>query len=159
MAGTSAHPRSIQAVLSDALLFPHLIFTNRNHTFADIHPGVAKGFDAGADIVSSFYLNQRTAGSLRSTSSRLKSFIHLVITRGLLVNTSQIILLITFFVTSSHLYWLAVHINTKLHVNSFFQLLNARTSLQDKYAMENMILSADTVAHSTPPEYGLAVKL
>jgi hypothetical protein len=82
-----------------------------------------------------------------STSSLLKSLMNLVINRGLLVTAAQIILLITFFASSGHLYWsvsfsippsscllpfhvcqltrphrLAVHINTtKLYVNTFCQ--------------------------------------
>jgi hypothetical protein len=70
----------------------------------------------------------------------LRSFMHLVITRGILVTAAQILLLITFFATTGHLYWyvvlsnntyethtcrthrLAIHITTtKLYINTFCQ--------------------------------------
>ncbi|KAJ7466173.1 hypothetical protein B0H11DRAFT_2048739 [Mycena galericulata] len=132
-------------------MFPHSIFMNRNHTFA-ILAGIAKGFGAGADIVATIsmclFLKSANTGITR-TSSLLKSLMHLVINRGILVTAAQIILLITFFASSGHLYWLAVHINTtKLYVNTFFGMLNARTALHDKYATGHMSLSAETTANS-----------
>ncbi|KAJ7111610.1 hypothetical protein C8R43DRAFT_154034 [Mycena crocata] len=126
---------------------PHMIFMNRNHTFA-ILAGVAKGFGAAADIVATvaMCLFLRGAGTgISRTSSLLRSLMHLVINRGILVTAAQILLLITFFATSGHLYWLAVHINTtKLYVNTFFGMLNARTALADRYATGHMSLSAET---------------
>ncbi|KAJ7111618.1 hypothetical protein C8R43DRAFT_1139018 [Mycena crocata] len=126
---------------------PHMIFTNRNHTFA-ILAGVAKGFGAAADIVATvaMCLFLRGAGTgISRTSSLLRSLMHLVINRGILVTAAQILLLITFFATSGHLYWLAVHINTtKLYVDTFFGMLNARTALADRYATGHMPLSAET---------------
>ncbi|KAJ7664063.1 hypothetical protein B0H17DRAFT_1211478 [Mycena rosella] len=127
-------------------IHPHSIFMNRNHTFA-ILAGLAKGFDAAADIVATIamcmFLKSADTGITR-TSSLLRSLMNLVINRGLLVTAAQIILLITFFASAGHLYWLAVHINTtKLYVNTFFGMLNARTALQDKYATGHMSLSTD----------------
>ncbi|KAJ7727434.1 hypothetical protein DFH07DRAFT_231067 [Mycena maculata] len=141
-------------------LYPHSIFSHRNHTFA-ILAGIAKGFGAGADIVATvamcMFLKSANTGITR-TSSLLKSLMHLVINRGLLVTAAQILLLITFFATSGHLYWLAVHINTtKLYVNTFFGMLNARTSLQDKYANGHMSLSVETSASANSGRRSTAV--
>ncbi|KAJ7107571.1 hypothetical protein C8R44DRAFT_804781, partial [Mycena epipterygia] len=95
-------------------MHPHAVFMNRNHTFA-ILAGVAKACDAAADIIATIamclFLKSAKTGFSR-TSSLLRSLMHLVINRGLLVTAAQIILLITFFASSGHLYWLAVHINT-----------------------------------------------
>ncbi|KAF7290325.1 hypothetical protein HMN09_01290500 [Mycena chlorophos] len=118
-------------------LFPHNIFSHRNTTFA-VLAGIAKGFGAVADVVATIamcmFLNEAKTGISR-TSSLLRSLMNLVINRGILVTAAQILLLITFFATSGHLYWLAVHINTtKLYVNTFFGMLNARSALQDRYA-------------------------
>ncbi|KAF7334473.1 hypothetical protein MVEN_02276800 [Mycena venus] len=131
--------------------YPHSIFMNRNHVFA-ILAGIAKGFGAAADIVATIamcmFLSKADTG-IRRTSSMLKSLMHLVINRGILVTVAQILLLVTFFATSGHLYWLAVHINTtKLYVNTFFGMLNARTSLQERYATGHMSISGDTTAYS-----------
>nr|GAT51943.1 predicted protein [Mycena chlorophos] len=120
-------------------LFPHNIFSHRNTTFA-VLAGIAKGFGAVADVVATIamcmFLNEAKTGISR-TSSLLRSLMNLVINRGILVTAAQILLLITFFATSGHLYWLAVHINTTklyLYVNTFFGMLNARSALQDRYA-------------------------
>ncbi|KAF7327742.1 hypothetical protein MKEN_00353800 [Mycena kentingensis (nom. inval.)] len=118
-------------------LYPGNVFMDRNTTFA-ILAGIAKGFGAAADIIATIamclFLKEAKTGISR-TSSLLRSLMHLVINRGILVTAAQILLLITFFATSGHLYWLAVHINTtKLYVNTFFGMLNARTALQDRYA-------------------------
>ncbi|KAF8186133.1 hypothetical protein K438DRAFT_1446181, partial [Mycena galopus ATCC 62051] len=87
--------------------------------------GIAKGFGAAADIMATIsmciFLKSVETG-FRRTSSLLKSIMHLVINRGLLVTFAQILLLIVFFAFPEHLYWLAVHINTtKLYVNTFCQ--------------------------------------
>ncbi|KAJ7146979.1 hypothetical protein C8R44DRAFT_657234 [Mycena epipterygia] len=132
-----------------AMMFvhPHAVFMNRNHSFA-ILAGLAKGCDATADIIATIamclFLTSAHTGISR-TSSLLRSLMHLVINRGLLVTAAQIILLITFFASVGHLYWLAVHINTtKLYVNTFFGMLNARTALQDSYGTGSMSLSAES---------------
>ncbi|KAJ7820339.1 hypothetical protein B0H14DRAFT_3876328 [Mycena olivaceomarginata] len=132
-------------------MYPHSIFANRNHVFA-VLAGIAKGFGAAADIIATIamcmFLKSADTG-IKRTSSMLKSLMHLVINRGILVTAAQILLLITFFATAGHLYWLAVHINTtKLYVNTFFGMLNARTSLQERYAPGHMSLSGDTTAYS-----------
>ncbi|KAJ7782210.1 hypothetical protein DFH07DRAFT_1055083 [Mycena maculata] len=151
--------------------FPQHIFMHRSHTFA-VLAGIAKGFGAGADILATvamcMYLTSANSGITR-TSSLLKSLIHLVINRGILITAAQIFLLVTFFATSGHLYWLAVHINTtKLYINTFSDesesgsgvvdtspavtdgetmtvgMLNARTTMQDKYAMGDMSLGTSS---------------
>ncbi|KAF7291118.1 hypothetical protein MIND_01254900 [Mycena indigotica] len=117
--------------------FPHNVFMHRNMAFG-ILAGVAKGFGAAADIVATvalcIFLKEAKTG-ISKTSSLLRSLMHLVINRGILVTLAQFLLLITFFASSGHLYWLAVHINTtKLYVCTFFGMLNARTTLQERYA-------------------------
>lgn len=90
--------------------------------------GLAKGCDATADIIATiamclFLTSAHTGISRcvplprpltsriylfihdRRTSSLLRSLMHLVINRGLLVTAAQIILLITFFASVGHLYW------------------------------------------------------
>ncbi|KAJ6472671.1 hypothetical protein C8R47DRAFT_722461 [Mycena vitilis] len=133
-------------------MYPQSIFTHRNQTFA-ILAGITKGFGAAADIVATIAMCMflKSAGTgISRTSSMLKSLMNLFINRGLLVTAAQILLLITFFATSGHLYWLAVHINTtKLYVNTFFGMLNARTSLAERYATGHMSLTGDsTTANS-----------
>ncbi|KAF7361127.1 hypothetical protein MSAN_01144500 [Mycena sanguinolenta] len=132
-------------------LYPHSIFMNRNHVFA-ILAGIAKGFGAAADIVATIamcmFLKSAETG-MKRTSGMLKSLMHLVINRGILVTVAQILLLITFFATAGHLYWLAVHINTtKLYVNTFFGMLNARTSLQERFATGHMSMSGETTVNT-----------
>ncbi|KAJ7351530.1 hypothetical protein DFH08DRAFT_860644 [Mycena albidolilacea] len=119
--------------------YPQSIFMNRNHYFA-VLAGLAKGFGAAADIIATIamcmFLKSADTGITR-TSSILKSLMHLVINRGILVTATQILQLIFFFATANHLYWLAVHINTtKLYVNTFFGMLNARPSLQDRHTKD-----------------------
>jgi len=132
-------------------MYPHSIFANRNHTFA-VLAGIAKGFGAGADIIATIamcmFLKSADTG-IRRTSSMLRHIMHLVINRGILVTAAQILLLVTFFSTPGHLYWLAVHINTtKLYVNTFFGMLNARTTLQERYATGPMSLIDESTANS-----------
>ncbi|KAJ6589261.1 hypothetical protein B0H19DRAFT_1367671 [Mycena capillaripes] len=139
-------------------MFPQSIFMHRNHTFA-ILAGIAKGFGAAADIVATIamcmFLKSADTGISR-TSSMLRSLMHLVINRGILVTAAQILLLITFFATPGHLYWLAVHINTtKLYVNTFFGMLNARTALQERYATGPMSLTAES---TTANSHRLAIR-
>ncbi|KAF7372852.1 hypothetical protein MSAN_00491200 [Mycena sanguinolenta] len=117
---------------------------SRNHVFA-ILAGIAKGFGAAADIVATFamcmFLKSADTG-IKRTWGLLKSLMHLVINRGILVTVAQIMLLITFFATPGHLYWLAIHINTtKLYINTFFGMLNARMSLQEQLATGHVSIS------------------
>ncbi|CAK5278722.1 unnamed protein product [Mycena citricolor] len=114
---------------------PHEIFMNRKPSFA-ILAGISKAFGASADIVATIamcmFLKSAETG-MSGTSSLLKSLTHLFINRGILVTAAQILLLITFFATSGHLYWLAVHVNTtKLYVNTFFGMLNARAVIRER---------------------------
>jgi len=127
-------------------MFPENIFMHRNHAFA-ILAGIARGFGAGADIIATIamcmFLRSAKTGITR-TSSMLQSLMHLIINRAILVTAAQTLLLITFFTTSEHLYWLAVHINTtKLYVNTFFGMLNARSAFQDRNAVGLMSLSTN----------------
>ncbi|KAJ6490012.1 hypothetical protein C8R45DRAFT_1096976 [Mycena sanguinolenta] len=132
-------------------LYPHSIFMNRNHVFA-ILAGIAKGFGAAADIVATIamclFLKSAETG-IKRTSGMLKSLMHLVVNRGILVTVAQLLLLITFFATPGRLYWLAVHINTtKLYVNTFFGMLNARMSIQERFSTGHMSISGESTANT-----------
>ncbi|KAJ7861502.1 hypothetical protein B0H13DRAFT_1900476 [Mycena leptocephala] len=123
------------------LLYPQAVFTNRNHTFVNteglkVLSGIARGVRAAADILATvamcLFLKSADNGITRP-SSLLSSLMHLIINRGILITAAQILLLVTFFATPNHLYWIAVHINTtKLYVNTFFGMLNARTALVER---------------------------
>ncbi|KAF7309171.1 hypothetical protein MKEN_01119700 [Mycena kentingensis (nom. inval.)] len=133
-------------------LRPGNIFVHRNMTFA-VFAGISKGFSAAADVVATIamclFLSQASTGISR-TSSLLRSLMHLVINRGVLVTAAQILLLVTFLATSGHLYWLAVHLNTtKLYVNTFFGMLNARTTLKDRYGTSGHISISNPDAGNT----------
>ncbi|KAJ7802599.1 hypothetical protein B0H14DRAFT_3154942, partial [Mycena olivaceomarginata] len=109
---------------------PQFIFMNRSHAFS-ILAGIHKAFGAAADVVATIamfiFLKSADTG-IRQTSSLLRSLMYLVLNRGLLVTLAQVLTLIVLFTSISHLYWVAVHINTtRLYVNTFFAMLNART--------------------------------
>ncbi|KAF7364196.1 hypothetical protein MSAN_01078900 [Mycena sanguinolenta] len=118
-------------------IHPQSIFMDRNRSFI-ILAGINKAFGAGADVVATIamcmFLKSADTG-ISGTSSLLRSLMHLVINRGLLVTFGQTLMFILFFTSTARLYWVAVHINTtKLYVNTFFAMLNARTSGQDAYS-------------------------
>ncbi|KAJ7743998.1 hypothetical protein B0H14DRAFT_3897606, partial [Mycena olivaceomarginata] len=109
---------------------PQFIFMNRSHAFS-ILAGIHKAFGAAADVVATIamfiFLKSADTG-IRQTSSLLRFLMYLVLNRGLLVTLAQVLTLIVLFTSISHLYWVAVHINTtRLYVNTFFAMLNART--------------------------------
>ncbi|KAJ7773909.1 hypothetical protein B0H16DRAFT_114575 [Mycena metata] len=113
-------------------MFPQEVFANRNHTLA-ILAGVSKGFSAGANIVATIamcsFLSLADTG-LPPGSNMTDTILHLLINRAILVSVAQTCLLVTFFATSNHLWWLAFHIpTTKLYVTTFFAMLNARDSV------------------------------
>ncbi|KAF8143996.1 hypothetical protein K438DRAFT_1945587 [Mycena galopus ATCC 62051] len=136
-------------------IHPQSIFMNRNRSFI-ILAGINKAFGAGADVVATIamcmFLKSAETGISR-TSSLLRSLMHLVINRGLLVTLGQTLMLILFFTSTARLYWVAVHINTtKLYVNTFFAMLNARTSGMDAYVPHINVgklssTRAETVVH------------
>ncbi|KAF7351860.1 hypothetical protein MVEN_01147400 [Mycena venus] len=138
------------------LLYPQEVFANRNHTFVvgfillfvslvvwdentkglKVLSGIARGVRAAADILATVAMCLFLTSAddeITRPSSLLRSLMHLIINRGILVTAAQILLLVTFFGTPNHLYWIAVHINTtKLYVNTFFGMLNARTALVER---------------------------
>ncbi|KAJ7216159.1 hypothetical protein C8J57DRAFT_1396638 [Mycena rebaudengoi] len=119
-------------------MHPQAIFMNRNHTFS-ILAGMAKGFGATADIVATvamcMFLKSAETGITR-TSSLLKSLMHSSSTAASSSTACQ-----------GNLYWLALHVNTtKLYVNTFFGMLNARTGLHDKYGAGDMSISSSSTA-------------
>ncbi|KAJ7222172.1 hypothetical protein GGX14DRAFT_662796 [Mycena pura] len=121
-------------------MFPENIFMHRNHAFA-----VRSSLTLSRMLIQRLFLlppdfrwnrerlrSRRRADIIATiamcmflrTSSMLQSLMHLIINRAILVTAAQALLLITFFATSEHLYWLAVHISTtKLYVNTFCQAL------------------------------------
>ncbi|KAJ7906605.1 hypothetical protein B0H13DRAFT_2333341 [Mycena leptocephala] len=142
-------------------LVPNAIFMHRNLSFS-ILAGLSKGFGAAADVVATIamcmFLKAADTG-IKRTSSMLRSLMHLVINRGLLVTVAQVTLLITFFATAGHLYWLAVHINTtKLYVNTFFAMLNARAVIQETYANNTHHMSVTEVSSRRLPTFKAATR-
>jgi len=129
-------------------IHPQNVLANRNPKFA-IFAGISKTFGAAADVVATIAMCMFLASSdtgITGTSSMLKSLMHLIINRGVLVTTAQVLLTTTFFAAPTHLYWLAVHINTtRLYVNTFFGMLNARTDIRDRFTKsENMTFPETT---------------
>ncbi|KAJ7872487.1 hypothetical protein B0H14DRAFT_2721836 [Mycena olivaceomarginata] len=118
------------------LLFVSLVVWDENTERLKVLSGIARGVRAAADILATvamcLFLKSADDEIIRP-SSLLRSLMHLIINRGILVTAAQILLLVTFFGTPNHLYWMAVHINTtKLYVNTFFGMLNARTALVER---------------------------
>ncbi|KAF9492358.1 hypothetical protein BDN71DRAFT_1396739 [Pleurotus eryngii] len=99
--------------------------------------GLAKGFGALTDIIATIAMCILLSGAktgIQQTNGLLKSLIHYVVHRGVLVTLIQTLLLITFYAAPSRLYWLAFHVNvTKLYANTFCEL-NSRDQLKQKHA-------------------------
>ncbi|KAJ7156525.1 hypothetical protein C8R43DRAFT_1183920 [Mycena crocata] len=126
------------------IMFIHPHFMHRNRTFI-ILAGINKAFGAAADIVATvamcIFLNAADTG-ITKTSSLLRSLMHLVINRGILVTFGQVLMLLLFFTSTTRLYWVAVHINTtKLYVNTFFAMLNSRATGVESREVHSMVLS------------------
>ncbi|KAJ7041501.1 hypothetical protein C8F04DRAFT_1079043 [Mycena alexandri] len=154
-------------------MFPEEVFANRNHTLA-ILAGISKGFAAAANIVATIamcsFLTLSDTG-LAETSNMLDTIMHFFVNRAVLVTVAQIGLLVTFFATSNHLWWLAFHIpTTKLYVTTFFAMLNARSSVPGQSApgqVSSMIESANRgrgsairyAPHEKPEQFGDAYEL
>jgi len=142
------------ACTTSMVIFKHNILTGRNATFA-LFFGLAKGFGAAADIVSTIalcvFLSSSRSG-ITQTNSLINSLMQFVIHRGALVTLIQTLLLVTFFSAPQHLYWLAFHVNvTKLYVNVFFAMLNARDALSQKHSIGSISTS---VSLTTSNNYG-----
>ncbi|KAJ6523844.1 hypothetical protein B0H19DRAFT_1200996 [Mycena capillaripes] len=117
---------------------PQFIFMNRIHAFSVIG-GIHKASGAAADVVATIamfmYLKSPDTG-IPQGSSRLQSFVYFLVNRGLVVALAQVMTLILLFASTTHLYWVAVHINTtRLYANTFFAMLNARTPLEVKQGL------------------------
>ncbi|KAF9267168.1 hypothetical protein L218DRAFT_722175 [Marasmius fiardii PR-910] len=118
-------------------IFHHGVLSHRNGEFA-IFFGLAKGFGSVTDIVA-------------TTSIVIRSLIHYVVNRGILVTLVQTLLLITFFTSPTKLYWLAFHINvTKLYANTFFAMLNGRESIIKKHHNNTYSAAGDQKAYEMP---------
>ncbi|KAG7085622.1 hypothetical protein E1B28_003171 [Marasmius oreades] len=118
-------------------LFHHGVLSHRNGKFA-IFFGLAKGFGSITDVVATsamcFLLSSANPGVSSQTRGVIRSLIHYVVNRGILVTLIQTLLLITFFTSPTKLYWLAFHINvTKLYANTFFAMLNGREQIKQKH--------------------------
>ncbi|KAE9396414.1 hypothetical protein BT96DRAFT_113765 [Gymnopus androsaceus JB14] len=121
-------------------VFASGVLADRSRDF-EIFFGLAKGFGALTDILATiamctFLSNARTG--ITQTDGLIKNLIQYVVERGAVVSLIQTLLLITFYVAPSNLYWLAFHINvTKLYANTFFCMLNSRKTLWEKHAVKN----------------------
>ncbi|KAJ7302831.1 hypothetical protein DFH08DRAFT_977545 [Mycena albidolilacea] len=126
--GAVTSEMNVDCLISSAIAFiSQMFFLYQLMILAGIH----KAFGAAADVVATIamfiFLKSADTG-IRQTSSLLRFLMYLVLNRGLLVTLAQVLTLIVLFTSISHLYWVAVHINTtRLYVNTFFAMLNART--------------------------------
>ncbi|EKM76358.1 hypothetical protein AGABI1DRAFT_108894 [Agaricus bisporus var. burnettii JB137-S8] len=138
-------------------VFKHGVLSDRNETFS-IFFGLAKGAGAMTDILATIamclFLSTVRTGISR-TNETLRSLIRFVVHRGALVTLVQVLLLITFYSSPTKLVWFAFHLNvTKLYANTFFAMLNARSSLKDRYASgvgissNNLHLNSKTLGSS-----------
>ncbi|KAJ6522479.1 hypothetical protein B0H19DRAFT_1277355 [Mycena capillaripes] len=129
VSGTISLGASIGCVV---IMFEHpgSIFMHRTLAF-NIFAGMHKANGAIADVLATtaMFMFLKTADTgIRRTSSLLRSLTILVVNRGLLVTLAQVVGLIVLFASTTHLYWVAVHINTtRLYVATFFAMLNYRT--------------------------------
>lgn len=125
------------ACTSVMFVYDHHVLGERHHNFS-IFFGLAKGFGALTDIIATIAMCILLSGAktgIQQTNGLLKSLIHYVVHRGVLVTLIQTLLLITFYAAPSRLYWLAFHVNvTKLYANTFFAMLNSRDQLKQKHA-------------------------
>ncbi|KAF4588199.1 hypothetical protein EYR38_010166 [Pleurotus pulmonarius] len=141
------------ACTSVMFVYDHHVLGARHHNFS-IFFGLAKGFGALTDIIATIAMCILLSGAktgIQQTNGLLKSLIHYVVHRGVLVTLIQTLLLITFYAAPSRLYWLAFHVNvTKLYANTFWMLkffpshhlltvyqsirLNSRDQLKQKHA-------------------------
>jgi len=106
---------------------------------------VAKVPAALADIIATsslcFSLGYSRTG-IRATDSVIKSLIGFAIKRGVLVTLIQTGFLIMFYASSSHMYWLALHVNvTRVYAGTFFAMLNGREALKDELQMKSFSAS------------------
>jgi hypothetical protein len=114
------------------------VLAHRNAVFA-LFFGLAKGFGSFTDIAATismcYFLKSANSGVSKQTTGLIRSLVHYIVNRGILVTLIQTLLLITFFSNDSELVWLAFHINvTKLYANTFFAMLNGRDYLKAKHA-------------------------
>ncbi|KDQ22779.1 hypothetical protein PLEOSDRAFT_1049984 [Pleurotus ostreatus PC15] len=130
------------ACTSVMFVYDHRVLGERHHNFSvsnhrDIFFGLAKGFGALTDIIATIAMCILLSGAktgIQQTNGLLKSLIHYVVHRGVLVTLIQMLLLIMFYAAPSRLYWLAFHVNvTKLYANTFCEL-NSRDQLKQKHA-------------------------
>jgi len=129
VSGTISLGASIGCVV---VMFKHpgSIFMHRTLAF-NILAGMHKANGAIADVLATtamvMFLKTADTG-IHRTSSLLRSLVVLVVNRGLLVTLAQFVGLVVLFASTTHLYWVAVHINTtRLYVATFFAMLNSRT--------------------------------
>lgn len=118
------------------IVFRRGVLVDRNRTF-EIFFGVAKGFGAITDILATgalcAFLTSAKTG-MRQTNRLIDSLLKFIVHRGALVTSVQTLLLISFYAFPTRLHWLAFHFNvTKLYVNTFFAMLNAREGLKGKH--------------------------
>ncbi|KAF9062509.1 hypothetical protein BDP27DRAFT_1336528 [Rhodocollybia butyracea] len=126
------------------------ILMNRSYQFA-VSAGIAKGASSVTDILATatfcWSLDASKTG-VKRTDSIIKRLISYIIQRGIVVTAIQTLFLLLFFLTESHTYWLALHVNvTRLYANTFFAMLNGRDNIrakaQNTYTM-TMAISGDT---------------
>jgi len=132
-------------------LYASNIITTRNRVF-NMLAGLSKASAALADVITTcslcYGLGYIRTG-IRATDSVLKTLIGFAIQRGLLVAVVQIALLIVFYASSPHLYWLGLHVNvTRVYANTFFAMLHAREGLKKELEMKSIVTSVLEIGNS-----------
>ncbi|EGN92831.1 hypothetical protein SERLA73DRAFT_190551 [Serpula lacrymans var. lacrymans S7.3] len=88
-----------------------------------------------------WYFLDSVGRGFRKTDGTIKSLKFLVLNRGLLLVSTQGILLIIWIVDMESWYWLPFHMNTvNIYVNTTLVMLNERTNIREK-ERENGIMS------------------
>jgi len=117
------------------MMYKTMVLGTRHPKFV-LFFGLQKGFSALTDIIATaglctFLSSARTG--LDGSDSLIKLLMEFTIERGALVTLIQTLLVLLFFASHQHVYWIPVHINlTKLYANVFFAILNARGILNDR---------------------------
>lgn len=132
-------------------LFSANILTSRSRIF-NAMAGLAKAPAALADIIATsslcFSLGYSRTG-VRATDSVIKTLIGFVIQRGVIVSLIQTVFLIVFYASSSHLYWVGLHVNvTRVYANTFFAMLNGRENLKKELEIKSIVTSIPGADHT-----------
>ncbi|EIN05259.1 hypothetical protein PUNSTDRAFT_137944 [Punctularia strigosozonata HHB-11173 SS5] len=137
----------------------------RMHTFADFAQfkntiyadfSLSTGIDTITSITLCYYL-YRTRSTFSGTRSLVHSLMYWILGTGLLTSACSLVLLITFAAMPNNLVFIAMEILlSKLYLNSFLAMLNARQSLRERHQSRSFTQStqrSDRIAICVSKEY------